>query len=135
MRIRTSSYDIVDDLAFLIVGLGKGRPDLRDAAEVTGVPENMPPHGALEALVHGQDALSLYCLGDDVGDTVVLPGRRLILKPDLDELKRNDTTAVSNRITLVKGPSAYTRLSVAPADAPVRTSSPRDLSRPKAIAE
>lgn len=83
----TSRDHVVDHLALLGVGLGEELSDLEDAAEVAGVPEDVAPHGTLEALVQGEGALVLDRLDDAVDHAVVLSGRGLVLQADLDELE------------------------------------------------
>lgn len=82
--------EVVGHLAALGVGLGEHLADLEDAAKVAGVPENVAPHGGLEALVHGEDALVLDRLDDAVDHALVLAGGGLVLETNLDELKGND---------------------------------------------
>ena len=46
--------NVVEHLGALVVGLGQQLAHLEDAAKVTGVPQDVAPQGALQALVHGQ---------------------------------------------------------------------------------
>lgn len=64
--------------------------DLENAAEVTGVPENVAPHGALETLVQSKRALVLDGLDNTVNHAVVLSSGGLVLETNLDELEGND---------------------------------------------
>lgn len=64
--------------------------DLEDAAEVTGVPENVAPERGLETVVHGENTFFLDDLSDDVNHAVILVCLGLVLETNLDELKRDD---------------------------------------------
>lgn len=71
---------IVADLDRLVAGrvCGKHGAHLEDAAEVTGVPENVAPHGGLETLVEGKGTFGLDDLADDINGTGVLGGLSLV---------------------------------------------------------
>ena len=90
-----TSDDVVDGLALLGLGLGDQLAHLEDAAEVTGVPEDVAPQGRLKTVVHGQDTLVTDGLGDDIDHAVVLAGRGLVLEADLDELEGDDDESLS----------------------------------------
>lgn len=79
--------EVVGHLAALVLGLGEHLADLEDAAKVTGIPEDVAPHGGLETLVHGEDALAADGLDDAVNHALVLARRGLVLETNLDELK------------------------------------------------
>lgn len=81
---------VIGHLALLGAGLGEHLADLEDAAKVAGVPENVSPHGTFQALVHGQDALILDRLDNAVNHAIVLSGRGLVLKANLDKLEGHD---------------------------------------------
>lgn len=83
-------YQIIGHLALLGASLGEHLADLEDAAKVTGVPENMPPQGTLQSLIHGQDALVPDRLDNAVNHAIVLAGGSLVLEPNLDKLKGHD---------------------------------------------
>lgn len=57
---------VVHHLLVLVVGLGEQSANLEDTAEVPGVPEDVAPHGALEAVVQGEWALLLHNLRNTV---------------------------------------------------------------------
>jgi hypothetical protein len=82
--------EIVCDLALLGGGGRDELADLEDAAKVSCVPENVAPHGGLEALVEGERALVLHRLREAVDHAVVLVRLRLVLETDLDELEGDD---------------------------------------------
>ena len=81
---------VVCDLALLVCGGGDDGADLEDAAEVAGVPENVSPHGGLEALVEGQGTFLLDNLHYAVNHAVVLVRLGAVLEADLDELEGDD---------------------------------------------
>lgn len=82
--------EVVGHLAALGVGFGEHLANLENATKVTGVPEDVAPHGALQTLVHGQDTLVLDSLDDAVDHAVVLAGGGLVLEANLDELEGDD---------------------------------------------
>jgi len=82
--------DVIDNLALLGVGFGDQLPDLVNAAEVAGVPEDVTPHGRLKTLVQRQDTLIAHRLDDDINHAVVPAGRGLVLQTNLDQLEGND---------------------------------------------
>ncbi|KAI6753196.1 hypothetical protein HG531_005365 [Fusarium graminearum] len=82
--------EVVGDLSLLVLSLGEHLSDLENAAEVTGVPEDVAPQGALETLVEGERTLILDCLDDTVDHAVVLSSRGLVLQTNLDELEGDD---------------------------------------------
>jgi hypothetical protein len=71
---------VVADLDRLVTGRVRGEhgADLEDAAEVTGVPEDVAPHGGLKTLVEGERTFSLDNLANDVKRTRVLGGLSLV---------------------------------------------------------
>lgn len=88
--------EIVCDLALLGGGRREELPNLENAAKVSGVPEDMTPHGRLEALVEGERALVLHGLREAIDHAVVLVRLRLVLETDLDELEGNDDEGLSS---------------------------------------
>ena len=80
--------EVVGHLGLLVLRLGEQLPDLEDAAKVAGVPQNVAPHGALQALVQAEDALLADRLGHAVQRAGVLGS--LVLHADLDELEGDD---------------------------------------------
>jgi hypothetical protein len=71
---------VVADLDRLVTGRVRGKhgADLEDAAEVTGVPEDVAPHGGLETLVEGERTFGLDDLANDVKRAGVLGGLSLV---------------------------------------------------------
>ena len=71
---------VVADLDGLLVGGVRGQhgADLEDAAEVAGVPQDVAPHGGLEALVEGEGAFGTDDLADDIERAGVVGGLRLV---------------------------------------------------------
>ena len=71
---------VVADLDRLVAGRvrGKHSANLEDTAEVTGVPEDVAPHGGLETLVECERTLGLDNLANDVKGAIVLGGLSLI---------------------------------------------------------
>jgi hypothetical protein len=72
--------EVVADLDRLVAGRVRGEhsADLEDAAKVTGVPEDVAPHGGLEALVEGKRTFGLDDLANDVKRAGILGGLRLV---------------------------------------------------------
>jgi hypothetical protein len=79
--------EIVCDLALFGGGCWDELADLENAAKVSGVPEDVAPHGRLETLVEGEWAFVLHRLRETVDHAVVLVRLRLVLETDLDELE------------------------------------------------
>jgi hypothetical protein len=81
---------IIRDLALLVRRGRQERADLEDAAKVASVPEDVAPHGGLEALVEGEGPFLLDDLGHAVDHAVVLVRLGAVLQADLDELEGDD---------------------------------------------
>ena len=85
-----TGHKVVGDLALLgCSGWQKGT-DLENAAEVSGVPKNVAPHGGLETLVQSEGTLLPHDLGEAVNHAVVLVGLCSVLQTNFDELEGND---------------------------------------------
>jgi hypothetical protein len=81
---------IIRNLALLGRRSRQERANLEDAAKVARVPEDVAPHGGLEALVEGERAFLLDDLGHAVDHAIVLVRLGAVLQADLDELEGHD---------------------------------------------
>lgn len=63
---------------------------MEDTAEVSGVPQDVAPHGGFQAVVEGERTFLLDDLGDAVHGAGVAGCGGLVLQTDLDELEWHD---------------------------------------------